>query len=134
MSLAFISQGTEIRVDGTAIAECVDFDGPNTTRGEIDITHLKSTAREYKAALQDRGQFTFNCNLVPSDSGQRKIWAGLANPNALSFTVQYSDDDTTTLNFDALVQNFSISGATDSVVRGAVTLRITGDVTGFPAP
>lgn len=131
---AFTSQGSTISINGTLIGEVTDFDGPNTTRGEIDATTLSSTAREYRAALQDRGAFSFNVNLDPSNEGQRKLWAGLSDADPQDFVLTLPDADTTTLSFSALVQNFQITGQVDSIVKAAMQLRITGDVTGFPAP
>ena len=133
MAVSFTSQGATITINGTNIGGVTDFDGPNTTRGEIDATNLSSTAREYKAALQDRGSFSFNVNLDPADTGQRALWAGLADADAQAFVLNLADVDTTSLTFSALVQNFQITGNVDSIVKAAVQLRITGDVTGFPA-
>lgn len=133
-SQAFTTQGTTISVAGTAIGEITDFDGPNSTRSEIDVTTLSSVAREFRLALADRGSFNFNLNLNFGDQGQRILWAAQSDNTEREFIVTFADDDTTPLTFNGLVQNFGITGQVDNVVKGALTVKVTGNATGFPAP
>src|SRR5436189_3807579 len=72
MSNAVIANGTTLRVgDGgspetfTSVAEVVDAEQPSAVAGEIDVTHLLSAAKEFKAGLRDFGtaNVTFNVNI-----------------------------------------------------------------------
>lgn len=135
-------QGTSIKIgDGgtptevfTKIAHAQGFDGPTTTRNEIDVTTMDSTAREYKVALKDNGTFSFEILEDPSDAGQVALLA-LENATApTNFQVELTDmpqggSNGTTINFAAFLQSAPMSGATDDVVKRNVTLRITGDIT-----
>lgn len=136
MSGAIESQGTLIqRGDGqptegfTTIAEITDFDGPGGSASEIDATSLDSTAREFLVGLKDEGQFTFNCNLVPSDTQQQGLRSDRDNRTLRNFKIILTDAANTTLTFAAYVMGFSISGSVDAKVDASITLRISGPVT-----
>lgn len=136
MSNAIETQGVQIqRGNGaaseifTTIAEITDFDGPGGSASEIDTTSLDSTAREFLMGLKDEGQFTFNCNLVPSDTAQTGLRTDRDNRTLRNFKVILTDASSTTLTFSAYVMGFSISGAVDDKIGASVTLRISGAVT-----
>lgn len=136
MSDSILTQGTLIQRgngDGpetfTAIGEVLDFDGPGGERGEIDVTHLQSTAKEFKLALKDNGDLTFNVNLLRGNAGQNGLRADEAAGTLRNFKLILNDAGPTTAAFAAYVKRFRTSGAKDDVVKGNVTLRITGDIT-----
>ena len=117
-----------------AIGEVTDFDGPGGSANVIDATHLGSTFREKLMGIPDEGQFTFSLNLVPGDNGQRRLVENRANRTLTNFQLMLTDTPQTTLAFSAYVLSFSQSGAVDDKINASVTLEITGQVTGFPAP
>jgi hypothetical protein len=137
MSDSITTQGTLIQRgngDGppetfTAIGEVLDFDGPGGERGEIDVTHLQSTSREYKLALKDGGDMSFNVNILRGNAGQNGLQADHDANTLRNFKVILNDGGPTTASFAAFVKRFRRSGAKDDVVKGNVTLRISGDVT-----
>lgn len=134
-SNALTSQGCKIQREvasgsGTYedIGEVVDFEGPGGESPRIDVTHLASTLREYKLALPDPGTFTFNCSRVPTDAVQNKVYAQWRARTEWRYRLTLSDL-TTTFTFLALVSNFRHSAAKDDIVKAAVSLQITGDIT-----
>jgi hypothetical protein len=130
------TQGTLIqRGDGatpsenfSTIGEVVDFDGPGGQASVIDATHLNSAAKEKRMGLADEGQFTFNLNFEPSDAVQNALREDRRTRVARKFKIIYTDTAQTTWDFTAYVLNFRTSGGVDDLVRGSVTLEITGPV------
>lgn len=126
------------------IGAFLDFSGLGGTRAEIDATNLDSLAKEFFAGLEDSGTFGANINLDPTDVGQQEMFT-LKDAGAItSFCLALSDGTAlptlvsttptpptarSSFMFTASVQQFSVSGAADNIVKGAVQLRITGPVT-----
>jgi hypothetical protein len=121
------ANGTLTPVAWSEIGEIVDFDGPSGSASVIDMTHLRSTAKEKLMGLPDEGQFSLSINFVPDDAGQLALIAARAARTEQSFKVTYSDDSTQT--FDGFVLGFATSGAVDGKVSGKVTIEISGPVT-----
>ncbi len=138
---AVLSYGTCLEVlspdtgDWMYVGGITDFNGPQTTRGEIDATTLCSTAKEYVMDLKDNGTFTSNMQTRLGNPGQRLLWKGLDSyrPQDLRrYRLTIPDDGygngPVPILFNAWVQNFPISGAMGQLVMSALSLRITGDV------
>ena len=145
---ATVVTALEMTVDGTVssvaaasktvtgkaeIGEIQNFTGPGGQSADIDVTTLRSTAKEYRRGLQDEGEITFECNLDPADVGQlfcRNARAETASPfGQREFEVVLQDADQTQFSFSAFVKGFSIAGSVDDVVTASLALRITGAVT-----
>ena len=136
MSEAIATQGAQFqRGDGagtevfTTIAEVKSFSGPGGEASEIDVTSLDSTGKEFRLGLQDEGNITLDCLLVPGDTAQEGLRADRAAGTVRNFKLILPDTATTTLSFAALVKGFSIAGGVDDVVSASVSLRVTGAVT-----
>lgn len=112
----------------TAVSEIVEFDGPDGTATEIDITHLTSTAKEFLVGLKDEGRITFGMNFVPTDAQQIGLRNDRANRTKRNFRLELTDAGPTKLSFAAYVMGLSISGRPDDKISARLTLRITGDV------
>lgn len=132
---AILTQGTLIqRGDGgspeifTTIAEITNWDGPGGQAKVIPATHLQSTAIEKKMGLPDEGQFTFDVNFIPGDSTQRALRTDRQNKTLRNFRVVYTDIGLSQDNFSAYVLAFKTNGETDGVVKGSITLEISGPV------
>lgn len=120
-----------------------DFNGLGGQKGEIDATNLDSTAKEFFTGLEDSGTFGANINLDPSDSGHQDMIQVKDDGTNNSFILCLSDGSAaptltgstitppagrTSVAFTASVQQFTISGAADAIVKAAIQLRITGSV------
>lgn len=138
MSNAINVKGTDIEIGTTAadaaldtytrLGEVISFDGPGGSAAVIDVSNLDSTAREKRKGLKDSGQFTCQLNRIFDDAGQLAAYAAQDDDAPYNFRVTYADG--TIHTFKALVMEFRTSGGgVDEVLRGQLTLEITGDVT-----
>ena len=133
MSDAIVSEGVLIqRGNGatpevfTTIGEITDFDGPGGSASVIDTTSLESIAKEKLIGLPDEGQFSFNVNWLAADPGQTGLRADRQNRTKRNIKVIFTDAGNTEASFAAYVLSFSVSGAVDDKVSGAISLEITG--------
>jgi hypothetical protein len=139
VSQALETQGTIIsRGDGAPtelfepIGEIISFNGPGGSASVIDVSSLQSVRREKRMGLPDEGQFTFEANLLPSDTAQEGCRADRANRALRNFQVTLTDEPPTVLTFSAYVLQFAVSGGVDAVVKLNATLEITGEVVWTP--
>ena len=77
-----VAEGTVIAVgDGasppsyTPIGHIVSSQGPGSDRGEIDVTTLDSTGKEFQLGFVDGGEFNIEVNHKPGDAGQAAVKA-----------------------------------------------------------
>lgn len=120
-----------------------NFNGLGGQKGEIDATNMDSDAKEFFTGLEDSGTFTVGVNLDPKDDSQQAIfdlkdsgetvrWAlGLSDGTAaptIANDVLTLPSTRTYFAFDASVQQFTLSGDSDNIVKGQLTLRITGAI------
>lgn len=135
MSDAIESQGFLLEIgnadsptDYTEVKEITNFSGLDGQASEIDVTHLQSTAKEFRMGLQDWGSFNCDVNFLSDDPGQTAVRAAKASRDLTPFRVTLSDGKT--ILFNAFVTSAPISGGVDAKVDGSFNLRISGDVTG----
>lgn len=148
------TQGTEIfLLDDTdsgnevrKIGAVTGFSGVGGEAGEIDVTDMDSTAREFLVALQDNGTVTINFDYDPQDTSQQTLDSLVGGANKrfvvclseagtdVSYTSQFElPTDRTTFDFNAGVRSFQLDGQADDAWRGTMTLRVSGDITKTPA-
>jgi hypothetical protein len=138
MSNAIVTAGTTVSIGTTAtlpagdtfaaIGEVISFDGPGGSASLIDVSHLGSTAKEKRKGLKDNGQFTMVVNKIFNNAGQVAVSAAQDENDPYNIKVTYPDG--TIHDFKALVMEFKITGGgVDDVLRGNITLEITGPVT-----
>jgi hypothetical protein len=121
-----------------------EFNGLGGQKGEIDATNLDSDAKEFFTGLEDSGTFSCNINIDPADGSQQALFDIKDSGEVVTFVLALSDGTAaptivtdvvtaptarTAFIFDASVQQFTVSGGADSIVKGAVSLRITGSIT-----
>ncbi|MCL1940030.1 MAG: hypothetical protein FWG04_05155 [Desulfovibrionaceae bacterium] len=136
---AVLSYGAKLRVkdpeSGTLldVGGLTDFNGPQTSRNEIETTTLGSTAKEYALDLKDMGTFTSTMQTRYGDSAQRILLANMDSTDALEFELVLPDDGydngPVTLSFKGRVQSFPVQGSMGQVITTSLSIRITGDVT-----
>jgi hypothetical protein len=127
--MALKTQGVILKRAGVEVAEISGFNGPDGEAGEIDVTHLRSAAKEYLQGLANEGNITFTGFLAPSDSAQSGMRADRDAQVAGAYSLTLTDDPATVLSFSAFVKSFAISGAPDGAIALNVSMRITGAVT-----
>jgi|SRR5690625_3249375 len=129
------AQGVSIQIETgspgtfTHISQITNFSGLGGAGAEIDVTTLDSTAREYAMGLADNGEFSFDLVLDPDDPGQAALRTARDDRTQHNIEIELTDSTPTTIGFLASVREFSITGGVDEVLRGTVTLRVSGAVT-----
>lgn len=104
-----------------------DLDGGDSA--EIDVTHLRSTAKEYLLGLPDNGTFSMELNLIFGDAGQDEFRAARRARESRNIRVVLPDDAGTTLKFKGFPKSNPIAGGVDQKLSTTFTTRITGAVT-----
>ena len=134
MSDAIETQGFQLDIGNgdspltyTEILEVKTFTAFDGAAAEIDITHLKSTAKEFLMGLQDFGGFNCDANYLSADPGQVLVRAAKASRAIQDIKLTFSDSSTAI--FQAFVLSAPMSGGVDAAVDTSFQLRITGDVT-----
>lgn len=138
-STAAYLQGTTLKVDDTtpgtadvAIGNIKSFSGFDGETAEIDVTNLSSTAKEYRAGLQDFGSFSLDVNPDYSDSGQAVLRAAQASGAVKTFELELPNG--VKAAFQGVVKNAqAVNGSVDTVLEGSISIRVTGAVT-FTVP
>lgn len=123
------AQGATFSINSQTVGEILSFSGFDGVAADIDISSLASSAKEYRQGLQEYGDFTIEVNRDPDDAGQAEALAQRAAQT--SSTCVLTLPDTVTLNvatFTAYVKSISTNGGVDDVVRGTITLKVTGAV------
>ncbi|WP_109994948.1 phage tail tube protein [Salinisphaera sp. LB1] len=111
------------------VAEVTGFDGPNGSTNVIDATSLDSQFAEKIGGLRDSGQVSVDLNFVPGDTSQQAVRDAYGDAEKRDFRITLTDVDQTTIEFSALVTEFSISASADDKVTASTTLEITGGLT-----
>jgi len=113
--------------DFVAIANVTSFQGPSGSYQVIDTTRLVSTAKDKTVSIIDSGQLTFDFNFDAIDTILITIWGKFVIGSLEFFRITLSDG--TWFEFSAYILNFNYTVAADDIVRGSVTLEVTGTVT-----
>ena len=113
----------------STIANVTSFQGPSGSRQVIDATLLSSTGKEKDVGIPDYGQVTFDFNFAASDTVLVDTWDAFIAGTLQPFRILFSDSPQTSFQFDAYVLNFAYTAGLDDIVRGSVTLEISGTVT-----
>ena len=123
---AYTSGGTATptRVKVGNVKSYNGFDGQ---AAEIDVTNFDSTGKEYRTGLQDFGSVSIDFDVDDADDGQQALRGARANTGTASlFVLTLRNGKTRT--FNALVRQFSETGAVDDVAKGTASIRVTGEV------
>lgn len=134
------AQGTTISVRNAgntadiAIGEVTNINGPSSSRGEIDDTHLTSTGKEYLLGLADHGEVQLDLAFKPGDAGQQELQNLFDTdpPAARVFKITFPIDvdaghaSATTLTFTARVQSAEFGIQVESRIELSISLRVTG--------
>jgi hypothetical protein len=131
------TQGTVIRTEAvaaggvdTAIEQVISLTSNPATLPEIDVTHLTSTAKEFRGGLRDYGTLSGTFWVDPTLTGQAlaNTMYGNASIRAWDLTPPGSIGVYT---FDAYVNQFSSIGniGVDTYMQSNIGIRLSGDIT-----
>lgn len=145
---AYNSQGTELQMSDmatptpvfTTIYGCSDISGPGATRDTEDVTSHSSTGgyREFITTLRDGGEVSCDINWV-WDVSQTALDDAFAENPARDFRIIFPVDETevgdptatTGYEFQGLITDLSWNAPVAGKLSKALTIKITGPVTGF---
>ena len=110
-----IGEVTSFRVGGSA--------------APIDVTHVGSSFKEKLMGLPDEGQWTFDCNCVPGDTGQAGLRADRAARTRRQYRITLTDTGATVMSFYGYCIGYEVAGGNDEKVALSVTIEIDGEIT-----
>ena len=111
----------------TKINGVQSFSGLDGAAGELDTTDLDSAAMEYIAGLRDEGKFGYEFKVLNTDPGQLAVRA--ARTSATVRSIKLLLPDNTSATFSVIVKSVPLTGATNTVLKSSVDMKITGPVT-----
>lgn len=126
---AYSSGGTALPKTMTEVVNCRSASLFEGTTPEIDITNMRSTAREYLLDIPDRGTGSLTIDIDTSDPGQARLKALHLLTTAESFTV--TDRNSKATAFTAFVQSYPVNMGVGQTIQGSVGLRVTGQEAWF---
>ena len=128
--LTYTSGGTATPATYTAIANVRSFsDFESGSAAEIEVTHLASTAKEFRLGLVDNGSFTMTIDHSNADGGQAALQARRLDGVATNMKVTLPSGTTPVASFSGLVKKFTKSAAVDGVITASVDVRVNGAIT-----
>lgn len=133
---AVLTQGTLLkRGDGaspevfTTVPDVVSISGPDASKGEIEVTDLSSTAKEFKGGLADFGRMTVELNYIPGNAvhgAMRTDFISSASP-VRNWQLLFVNGKQ--WNFAGYIAAFPGNTQADSVQKSSMTIRLSGSVT-----
>lgn len=121
---AYASAGSAYKLTMVAVGSVSQVSGFDGQAAEIDVTHLRSTGKEYLIGLQDFGNVSLDLFMDNTDTGQALLRTIKAAASVKGFTLTLSDSKTAA--FMALVKSFTFSAQKEAAVTAQVTLRVSG--------
>ncbi|MDL2280151.1 hypothetical protein LJC15_05800 [Desulfovibrio sp. OttesenSCG-928-G11] len=119
-------------MDWVLICGITNFNGPSSSRGEIDVTTLCSPSKEYVLDLKDFGTIDMSGLLLDGNRGQMLLDDLFNTAEKTKFRLTLVDDGygngAVVRTFDARVQSQPVTVAQGAANQVSFTLRITGDV------
>lgn len=136
-SATISTQGAYVQMDGVTIAGATAFPGINSgSAPDIDITTLRSRAREYRSGFRDPGTVTIPVTLQPQTEVEASLREAADNGTQHQFTFRFGGTPDANTGF---VANTALVVATDlgqySVAHsaGVATLTFTAKAAAMPA-
>ena len=111
------------------IGQVVSISGPDGSVGEIDVTHLASTGKEYIGALPDFGTISMEVVWDPKNTTHSAIWTDFLAQTVSSYQIRLSDSPQSTLTFSGYPSQYSANLATDDKVGATIAIKVSGSVT-----
>ncbi len=131
-SMSVVCYWATVTVESTLaanhIGEITGFSGPSLSAAVIDVTNLKSTAKEKLIGIYDGGQVTINVNWDScTDDGQKLMRKSIAGrlKGRLAIFINGSVD-TQKIGLEGYVSGMNITGSVDNKLAGDFTIAISG--------
>lgn len=124
---AYTSGGTATPVNWQPIGNFKTIKGFDGKTAKLDATNLASQAKEYRAGLQDPGNFSFDVDIDLTDAGQLALIGYKSSASLANYKLTLPNGHTAT--FTAFVESFPWDGGVDKLLSATVNLIITGPIT-----
>lgn len=124
----YTSGGTATPVAWTEIEEVKSVQFSPGGRNEIDVTNLKSTAKEKLLGLKDNGTMNGDINVDLTDAGQNACRASEGSDDVKDFRMTLPGG-AGVATFQGQVKRMNWGGAVDAAFTGSYEIGITGDIT-----
>ena len=111
-----------------AVAEVNSIQGPDKSRGTIDVTSLDSTGgyREFIGSFRDGGQVVLEMNYTRD--GYLDMNDDFESDTLVDYQIVLPDTGNTTLDFSGLVVNLGLGIPMDNKISAPVTIKVSGQV------
>lgn len=113
------------------IGQVISISGPDGSTGEIDVTNLSSTAKEFIPSLPDFGTTTLDVvfDHATASTLHADLFTDFSDQVTGYYQIALTDSPNTLISFSAFPNAFPISLAVDDKVGASIGLRITSTVT-----
>ena len=132
MSEAISSVGTKFRrwSDGAIwvdIAEITNLGGPDMSKDTIDVTSLDSVGgyRKFISGFRDGGTISITMNFTRA--GYEMMKNDFDSDLLRNYEIFLPDTDETSLEFEGLVTELSLTNSTDSQITADVSIKVSGE-------
>lgn len=120
--------GTATPAEWIEITEVKSIKPSGASATKIDVTDLKSTAKEYRTGLQDHGTFSCDIHILETDPGQVAALAAFAASTVNTYKI-VSPAKTRTFSASCLKFPTVPDSAVDGVQTGTAEWQISGSIT-----
>ena len=114
----------------TNIGQLLNINGPGAQFADVDTTCLDSSSnyRTFVAGLGDPGEITCNLIYAPTTTIHKRLMYYMNNRTAAkTFTIYHGTTPAgTAQTFSAHVKGFNRTITLDDVIKGDLTLKVTG--------
>jgi hypothetical protein len=137
-SAAFAPRGTQLLRAGVLIAEVKKIQKTGSKQDLADVTNMDSPSffREFLPTLNDSGELSFDCNLIPGNASQQALLTDFNTQAKTAYTVQLPPDGLGNpqgkWDFNGFVTTDDFDLPIDKEGTKAVKIKITGPVTFTP--
>ncbi len=131
-SMSVVAYWATVTVEATLaanhIGEVTGFSGPSMSAAVIDVTNLKSTAKEKLIGIYDGGQVTINVNWdACTDDGQKLLRKSIAGRLKGRLAIFLNGSvDTQKIGLEGYVSGLNLTGSVDNKLAGDFTIAISG--------
>lgn len=119
------------------VAQCKDFDGPEDTTDEIDVTTHDSADdyKEFLPGLQDGGTVSFDIELDPEDTAsQAQLRTFKQSREVVNWRLVFPTTNLSRLEFIGFVNSFSLGAPVEGSITGSCGIRVSGKPTLVASP
>ena len=110
----------------SAVGSVTSISGPSSSRGEIDVTTMDSTAKEFNLSLLDHGTLEASIVFDERDTEHAALRTDFAANTVRDWKITDAGSPQINYTFQGRIQSLPLDFSTDEVVRVTMTIRITG--------